>query len=444
MKAELDLLRQENARLMARITELEQSQMREAKLTARIAELEHAIEEIKKQTNNCVTTSIIPETIPVEQTSEQIENTSDNASNSDVCQELKIRCSTSPIPTETKSSEDKVVDDFMDRKEKERVSNIIRKRNKGKKIQDQKLIQKTIQSEWAEPKVGDSSQTSAESEQVSIDQKIPYNQKVEQGLMHELSVCAEDNDIENNAIHGLSSDKPFDIQIPELSLEVILTESSRVTAQNIADLFNIAMKVRQKEILYWYCYYKTYEDRIGNIRSIEKIDDKSARTSVYNEIKSLLPDITDVNLRKITFRAKKIYILFEGIGMDRIRQVTYSASAISSLKDIQIQNIINRFPKKNAHVIEPSISNDSEKLPETEVSASSNPTRDHAYFQGSDGNVDYYGITDESSCPLCKLDHDDDSGIEGRYEIGESEIRCSASSYYIKCEQRGIEIEITA
>ncbi|CAJ0854471.1 16774_t:CDS:2 [Entrophospora sp. SA101] len=269
--------------------------MREAKLTARIAELEHAIEEIKKQTNNCVTTSIIPETIPVEQTSEQIENTSDNASNSDVCQELKIRCSTSPIPTETKSSEDKVVDDFMDRKEKERVSNIIRKRNKGKKIQDQKLIQKTIQSEWAEPKVGDSSQTSAESEQVSIDQKIPYNQKVEQGLMHELSVCAEDNDIENNAIHGLSSDKPFDIQIPELSLEVILTESSRVTAQNIADLFNIAMKVRQKEILYWYCYYKTYEDRIGNIRSIEKIDDKSARTSVYNEIKSLLPDITDVS-----------------------------------------------------------------------------------------------------------------------------------------------------
>ncbi|CAG8471214.1 5667_t:CDS:10 [Ambispora gerdemannii] len=48
---------------------------------------------------------------------------------------------------------------------------------------------------------------------------------------------------------------------------------------------------------------------------------------------------------------------------------------------------------------------------------------------------DYYGITDESLCPLCKLDHDDNNGIEGRYEIG---------SYYIKCEQRGIEIEITA
>ncbi|CAJ0915766.1 14656_t:CDS:2, partial [Entrophospora sp. SA101] len=66
---------------------------------------------------------------------------------------------------------------------------------------------------------------------------------------------------------------------------------------------------------------------------------------------------------------------------------------------------------------------------ENEVSASpifsSNPAHSHAYFrnktleqypnlyqEGSDGNDDYYGITDESLCPLCKLDHDDDNGIE--------------------------------
>ncbi|CAG8815058.1 14153_t:CDS:1, partial [Racocetra persica] len=55
-------------------------------------------------------------------------------------------------------------------------------------------------------------------------------------------------------------------------------ESSKITAQNIADLFVIAMKVRQKEILCWYCYYKTYEDRIEDIKRINKIDDQSART----------------------------------------------------------------------------------------------------------------------------------------------------------------------
>ena len=54
--------------------------------------------------------------------------------------------------------------------------------------------------------------------------------------------------------------KAFNIQIPELSLEAILMGSSEVTAQNIVDLFNVAMKVRRKEILCWYCYYKAYED----------------------------------------------------------------------------------------------------------------------------------------------------------------------------------------
>lgn len=53
------------------------------------------------------------------------------------------------------------------------------------------------------------------------------------------------------------------------------------------------------------------------------------------------------------------------------------------------------------------------------------------YCQFSSEEIDYYyRNTDESLCPLCKLNHDDD-GIEGRYESG---------FYYIKCEQREIEI----
>ena len=42
------------------------------------------------------------------------------------------------------------------------------------------------------------------------------------------------------------------------------------------------------------------------------------------------------------------------------------------------------------------------------------------------------GVSRETICPLCKLGHDDEE-IEGRYKAG---------SYFIKCEQR--EIEITA
>ena len=84
------------------------------------------------------------------------------------------------------------------------------------------------------------------------------------------------------------------------------------------------------------------------------------------------------------------------------------------------------------------------------VSSASQSKPDHSYFRNkildqypnlyrecSSENFDYYGITDETSCgdyicPLCKLGHDDEE-IEGRYKAG---------SYFIKCEQR--EIEITA
>jgi len=72
-----------------------------------------------------------------------------------------------------------------------------------------------------------------------------------------------------------------------------------------------------------------------------------------------------------------------------------------------------------------------------------NPTYDRTYFRNK--TLDQYPtlyrefssenfgitITDETSCPLCKLGHDDDESIEGRYKAG---------SYFIKCKQREIEI----
>ena len=164
--------------------------------------------------------------------------------------------------------------------------------------------------------------------------KIPYNLKVEQDLRDELSAY-----MEGKGSASQSGDKIFDIQIPEFSLEAILTGSNKVTSQVIVDLFNIAMKTRQKEILCWYCYYKAYEDRVRDVKSKNGIDDKSARTLVYSEIKPLLPDITDVNLRKITFRAKKIYILFDGIGINRIQIISCSASAISNYMIIRFRTL---------------------------------------------------------------------------------------------------------
>ena len=56
-----------------------------------------------------------------------------------------------------------------------------------------------------------------------------------------------------------------------------------------------------------------------------------------------LPNITLGNLRIRTHRAKNILMLFgeKGVGIDRIKLVTCSASDISRLTNTQIQNIID-------------------------------------------------------------------------------------------------------
>ncbi|CAG8743498.1 13727_t:CDS:2 [Rhizophagus irregularis] len=60
-------------------------------------------------------------------------------------------------------------------------------------------------------------------------------EKVERGLRQELSsFCSKDSD-----------GRVFDIQIPEFSLEAILTGSSKITAQTIVELFNVAMKFEE-------------------------------------------------------------------------------------------------------------------------------------------------------------------------------------------------------
>ena len=82
----------------------------------------------------------------------------------------------------------------------------------------------------------------------------------------------------------------------------------------------------------------------------------------------------------------------------------------------------------------------------THQASRNNPIYNHIYFHDkmldqyptlyrefNSENFDYYGITDETSCPLCKLDHDNEKSIEGRYKI---------RFYFIKYEQ--CKIEITA
>ena len=236
-----------------------------------------------------------------------------------------------------------------------------------------------------------------------------------------------------------------------------------------------------------------------------KIGKKKAKSMIYdNLIKLLRPGTKRNTLLKQTQRARDIYKLFEKIGIDKIKYITtYSANSISELSDSQIQTIVDYFSKnpntelpddRDGTIIdfEEDISNDQDNvleeqakplisamqaevsiptapIPLTHVSNSSGDSssskkldtkvkvvppipqpetlvHDRSYFRNktldqypnlyrefSSEDFDYYGINDETLCPLCKLDHDDEEGIDGMYKSG---------SYFIKCEQR--EIEITA
>ena len=112
------------------------------------------------------------------------------------------------------------------------------------------------------------------------------------------------------------------------------------SAQNIVFMFKKANKFGQEAILYWYYFIEKYDKRIDNLVA-GGVKKKTATSMVYQEIKQLLPEITDVNLRQKILRARKLYKLFNTSGIEKIKQVSYSADAISSLSYPQIQNIID-------------------------------------------------------------------------------------------------------
>ena len=105
-------------------------------------------------------------------------------------------------------------------------------------------------------------------------------------------------------------------------------------------MFRKANKLGQEAILYWCYFIEKFDKRIDNLVA-GGVKKKTATSMVYQEIKQLLPDITDVNLRQKILRARKLYKLFNTLGIEKIKQVSYSADAILSLSYPQIQNIIN-------------------------------------------------------------------------------------------------------
>ncbi|RGB22114.1 hypothetical protein C1646_776612 [Rhizophagus diaphanus] len=253
-----------------------------------------------------------------------------------------------------------------------------------------------------------------------------------------------------------------------------------------------AILANQKELLCWCSYIVEFNKKTTEFMTEYKIGEKKVKGMIYdNLIKLLRPSTKHNTLLKQTQRARDIYKLFEKIGIDKIKYITtYSVNSISELSDSQIQTIVDYFSKnpntelpddRDGTIIDfkEDILNDQDNVLGEQAKPLVSATRaevkvmppipqpetlihDRSYFRNktldqypnldrkfSSEDFDYYGINDETLCPLCKLDHDDEEGIdETGYELwqlsedrllinSKPENKVSFSFSSEQCEEKG-------
>ncbi|CAG8597034.1 8092_t:CDS:1 [Ambispora gerdemannii] len=184
---------------------------------------------------------------------------------------------------------------------------------------------------------------------------------------HNIYVSEEPDEIEPTKSQCIEQGLTKQLQcnrdiVSPVSLEITEHQLSQVTMQRLVCLFQNAIRARHEEILSWYYYSDSFENKVIEICHETGVTDKTARTQLYKEMLSHLPGITSGNLRMKTLRAKKIRMLFgkNGVGIEKIKQVTYSIYAISSLTNSQIQNVI-----KNVTSVEPLLINHNHVISKT-------------------------------------------------------------------------------
>ncbi|CAG8569250.1 6842_t:CDS:2 [Diversispora eburnea] len=239
--------------------------------------------------------------------------------------------------------------------------------------------------------------------------KLPldYNQNSELTMLNNSNKLNTGDFIESE--HELKQQLSTSILTPITLYWLQDQDLSSVTAESIVYTFYKAIRSGQEGILCW------------------GVKRKTATSMVYQEIKQLLPDITDTNLHQKILRARKIYKLFNTLGVEKIKQVSYIADAISSLTYQRIQNIID-------HVISKTVKNSSRSekslsiLPETKVSISTTSN-----------------YTDTSYLALqTHISNSEDKIFEEVKSLSETEVSISTESHVSAVLEKGIEITAKA
>jgi len=461
--AKLRQIIEENARRDVRVKELEQ---KNTELEARLAIVEQSSVAVSKNDKEAIVKQSAPSSciysnveIKVEAESTEKCFAEDSSSDDNLLSipDYSQRKQDQSLPScvsDQKSSVDREMDTFLDDAHKKSVSDGIRRRNKEKLLRETASL-KVLPSAENNPTVSsgnDKIESSTKTVSSGNDQMVSEkSEKIEKTSRNQQKVIQDFDDsdeIELTKNQNIELDLIRDLQsgsiiaspseISEQYSSSCEASYGQITTQSLIHLFRNATRAGHEEILSWVHYSDNFENKVVEIRRETGVTDKTARTQIYKEMLEHLAGVTPVALRIKTLRAKKNRKLFgeNGVGIDKIKCVNCSANEISKLTNEQIQNVIDQVSSGNdqSHVPLKPTNGDASRPPIPRTTLGQYPT---LYREFSSENFDYYGITDETSCdpkrtcPLCSLDHDDEEGIDGRYEAG---------SYFIKCEQREIEI----
>ncbi|CAG8557406.1 10652_t:CDS:10 [Cetraspora pellucida] len=371
LKTHIAELEAENAKLRQTIkeksdlkTENSKHKAKNAKLKVEVAKLRHDIEKIKLQ-------------IQVN-ANEQDASFIEDILQFLACLELLVTLKAQRLKAKPASLEDKKINEFLDSKYKEKLSEL---------LYDAKTT------------------------------KIVKNQNTEPASEESIKV--------------ISRNKESDIPVH--------TKNDKYIAIKLAHLYQKARKAKKntvyakrEEILNWYYYIKEIE----KIKQIKSYSANKISKLTNPQIQHIIDYFADESYKKIIVKCQ----------LHNLRSYPYITKFSNSndLSETEIyiciftkSQITNSSDSKTKISI--SLENKITKINAPLIPQVNTPANQYSnlYREFSSENFNYYKITDNISCPLCKLDYDNEESIKGGHLINlKPENKVSDLSFSEQCKEK--------
>ncbi|CAG8662749.1 6411_t:CDS:2, partial [Paraglomus brasilianum] len=352
-KSELDLLKEENTRLLARIAELEQIAKEKNELEVRIVELERSAKE------NIELRSRVMKL-------EQMVSQNDSRDGDTIVSKEKSNfiISRSEVVLTSKSDdtgETKQVNTFVPKEQSSvNIDTSCGTNSEGNPKQD------SGHDNTSTPDISVNGSNSDEHQEETLSQ-------VSNSSSTELSICVKPKSLEDKEMDNFLVERHNEqvrIEIIERNREKKLQRESPTENSPKEDTYMSNNRVSAKahiksSISLEQKKEQEFDNQVKNLMKSDHIGEKKAKGQIYDFIIAQL-NTKRKTLQKQNQKARKVYNLFEKIGIDKIQHIkTFSADAISRFTNSQIQTIIDHFAKK-PDIEYTDDQDDSDDLPETE------------------------------------------------------------------------------